>query len=151
HAKRQHIGWDVRAKKMLSEAYHDHSVQDMHLSSTYRKNRRHQRLLEGKPSCSGSLERSASEPCGVTLGASAHHAPFKPVWELKEALPPLSGPSNMSPLFSPASPTSRDGHNPMESTISFLQDSLKNDYCGELRWNTKWAFQRRPDGGFWMR
>ena len=22
HAKRQHIGWDVRAKKMLSEAYH---------------------------------------------------------------------------------------------------------------------------------
>jgi len=148
HAKRQHIGWDVRAKRMLSEAHHDHSVQDMHLSSTFKKNRRHLNVLHGKPA---PLERCSSEPHSVMLAGSASTAPFKPVWELKEALPPLLHTSSVtSPTSAALSPNSRV-QDPLSSTVSFLQESIKNDYCGDLQWNTKWCYKRRPDGGFWMR
>ncbi|CAJ1401360.1 unnamed protein product [Effrenium voratum] len=154
HAKRQHLGWDVRAKQMLDTALHEESVQDMHLSSTFRKNPRHQKLVGAKTEMSAaplkphrcisepSLSASPS-PTALRTGTALRISPWKPVWEPGSSALTLCPQRNEEQLLS-----RRDD---LTATISFLQSSIKKDHAEQMAWNSQWGFKRRPDGGFWMK
>eukprot|EP00434_Breviolum_minutum_P009775 symbB.v1.2.008608.t1/scaffold541.1/size189716/4 len=162
HAKRQPLGLDVRPRQILATSFHDHTVQDLHLTSTFKKTKRHQKVFEADGFTSSSLHRLRSEPSlpSFASGVDRSHistseilnlstAPskhYKPVWQCSEHVPLRLDSQSQSVRMEPGATSS------MRSTRTGVEKLGKqSDYVEEMKWNSKWSFKRNKNGNFWQK
>ncbi|CAK9015249.1 unnamed protein product [Durusdinium trenchii] len=108
HAKREYRGMDIRPRQILATSFHDHTVQHLHLTSTFKKTKRHLKVLQAdmatplrrirsEPQVSSDTvagprglggrkppKRDQCEVPSVELAGPLQKSAYKPVWDLPE-------------------------------------------------------------------